>query len=404
MPMMDIQDILVVDDSRVQRRHAVELCQTLGAGSVREAEDGTQCLAMVRQQTPSLLLLDLEMPRQDGVQVMQQMAKLEMAVPIVVLSSKDYLLISTVELMGRELGLPVLGGLQKPLRREPLLDLLQRVWTPRQAQQALEHCPAQEVKAALENGQILPYYQPKVQLSDGRIKGAEMLARWHHPEHGVIGPGRFIPVIEQQGWATELTMLMLKQGLKQWQSWARQGLRLPLSVNLSALSLSGDELVDEIERYMSGSNVPARYIIFEVTETAIVDNLAHAIGCAVRLRLAGLGLSVDDFGTGFATLQQLTRFPFTELKIDQSLVTGISGKPHLIAVFNSIIEMARRLQLATVAEGIESPEDYQLVAERGCHLGQGFHIARPMPAADFLAWARQKPEPPAAATIKENLS
>ncbi|QND86822.1 Two-component system response regulator protein [Chromobacterium vaccinii] len=393
---MDIHDILIIDDSRVQRQHATDLCRQLGIASVREAPDGERGLTLMRVQMPDLLLLDLEMPKQDGVQVMQEMARSGLSTPVIITSGKDYLLISTVELMGRELGLPVLGCLQKPLQRPALLDLMHRVWTPKAERSDDSQLAADEVRVALEKGQIIPYYQPKVNLADGRVKGAEMLARWQHPDQGLIPPSRFIPVIEESGWATELTMLMLRQGLTQWQEWARHGLRLPLSVNLSALSLRGDDLVDEIECYVRGSHVPPRFIIFEVTETAIVDNLAQAIGCAVRLRLAGLGLSIDDFGTGFATLQQLTRFPFTELKIDQSLVTGISDKPHLQAVFNSIIEMARRLQLSTVAEGIETAEDYRLMSERGCQLGQGYYFARPLPAAAFLEWTRQPPVLPTA--------
>jgi EAL domain-containing protein (putative c-di-GMP-specific phosphodiesterase class I) len=135
--------------------------------------------------------------------------------------------------------------------------------------------------------------------------------------------------------------------------------------------------------------VPTRYITFEITETAISDSLTDAIGIAARLRLAGIGLSIDDFGTGFATFQQLTRFPFTELKIDQSLVTAIADKPHLQAITDSIIELGSRMQLCTVAEGIETQQDLDIMQQHGCQLGQGYFIARPMPAAQLLPWAKQ---------------
>ncbi|MEN3031169.1 EAL domain-containing response regulator [Chromobacterium amazonense] len=396
--VLQMDDVLVVEDSAVQRQHACDLCRQLGIVNLRQAADGNEALARMREQLPSLVLIDLEMPGMDGVQLIQQMAKDNLSVPIIVASGKDYLLISTVELMGRELGLPVLGGIKKPLRQQALEDLLRRVWTPPSESSAeVELCQDKDVRLALDQGQLVPYYQPKVTLDGGLLKGAEMLVRWHHPELGVIPPSRFIPVIEACDWATELTLLMLEQGLQQWQEWARRGLRLPLSVNLSALSLKGTTLADEIDQRIRASRVPPRFIVFEITETAVADNLAEAIGIAARLRLSGVGLSIDDFGTGFATFQQLMRFPFTELKIDQSLVTSISNKPHLEAVFNSILELARRLQLTTVAEGIETPKDLSFVGERGCVMGQGYYFTKPLAADQFESWVKnrmqRKPEP-----------
>ncbi|BBF83887.1 diguanylate cyclase [Aquitalea magnusonii] len=389
-PHAGMQDVLIVEDSSLHRQRASDICQQLGFGSIRHAGNGEEGMAMVRERLPDLLLLDLEMPRMDGVQVMQQLAQENLAPPIILTSGKDYMLISTLELMGAGLGLPVLGGLKKPLKQSQLQDLLQRLC--RQASKHGEDCrlydPA-SVRQALEQGQIIPHYQPKVDLKSGHIKGAEMLARWQHPTDGLISPARFIPVIEQQDWATELTLSMLEQGLRQWQEWARHGLRLPLSINLSARSLQDSSLISAVESRLQHSRVPARYIIFEVTETAIADKLTEAIGIAARLRLTGIGLSIDDFGTGFATLQQLTRFPFTELKIDQSLVTSIADKPHLQAITDSIIALGNRMQLCTVAEGIETQQDLDTMLQHGCLMGQGYFIARPMDASQFLLWAKQ---------------
>ncbi|RQO76308.1 two-component response regulator [Aquitalea sp. FJL05] len=390
MPFADMQDVLIVEDSQLHRLLATELCSQLGFSSIRHAANGEEGMAQVRQQVPDLMLLDLEMPRMDGVQVMQQLA-LEKLTPYIILTSgKDYMLISTLELMGCGLGLPVLGGLKKPLQAGAMQDLLARLC--QQSAKAKESCALYDpdaIRLALQEQQIIPYYQPKIDLDSSQLKGAEMLARWQHPSRGLVMPGSFIPVIEQHGWATELTLSMLDQGLLQWQEWARQGLRLPLSINLSARSLQGSTLIGEMESRLHRSKVPARYITFEITETAIADNLPEAIGIAARLRLAGFGLSIDDFGTGFATLQQLTHFPFTELKIDQSLVTSISSKPHLQAIANSIIELGQRMQLTTVAEGIETRQDMELMQARGCNLGQGYFIARPMEAALLQPWAKQ---------------
>ncbi len=409
MQFADLQDVLIIDDSALHRQVAADICADIGFKSIRHAANGDEGLSMIRQQIPHLVLLDLEMPKVDGVQVMQQLAAENLQPHIIVTSGKDYLLISTVELMGRSLGLPVLGGLKKPLKTAELQDLLQRLYAISGAQEKeLDLCEETDIRVALDEGHIIPYYQPKVSLHGGLLKGAEMLARWKHPEQGIIPPARFIPVIESNGWTTELTLKMLEHGLAQWQDWARRGLRLPLSINLSAVSLKGNTLISEIEGRLRKSHVPPRFIIFEITETAIAENLAEAIGIAARLRLGGMGLSIDDFGTGFATLQQLTRFPFTELKIDQSLVTSVADKPHLEAILNSVIELASRMQLTTVAEGIETTTDLDFMHHRGCLMGQGYYIAKPMPADNFTGWVKermqQRHEPAAPASGTEEPS
>jgi len=384
-----ISDLLIVDDSTLHRMHAADL---FGPGvSVRQAGNGQEGLAQLRAALPDLMLLDLEMPQMDGVQMLQHMARENLRVPVVVTSGKDYMLISSVCYMGRELGLPILGGLKKPLRREEFDDLISRLDNDggQEAEREGEFSDS-EIRAALDAGQFEPFYQPKVKLDGGLLKGAEVLARWRHPERGIISPGQFIPVLERCGWITELTMTILRDSLTQWQQWARHGLRLPLSVNLSPLSLKGDELVPAIEAITRDSKVPPRYVIFEITETAVADNLAEAIGIAAQLRLNQFGLSIDDFGTGFATIQQLTRFPFTELKIDQSLVTSVIHKPHLQAVFESVIHLAERLQLTTVAEGVETGDDLGYVSQHGCILGQGYLFTRPLDGEAFGAWVKQR--------------
>lgn len=387
-----VSHVLIIEDSETQALFARDLCRSLGVNEITVAHNGREGLANIRQNPPDLILLDLEMPEVDGVQVLQQMAQEQLILPVIVTSAKDYMLISTVELMGRELGLPVLGGLKKPLAQSDLQDLLARLNRSAKYSTGLSAQPfdSSDIRLALDEKQFIPYYQPKVTLQGNLLKGAEMLARWQHPQHGIVSPAQFIPIIEKNGWATELTLYMLEEGLMQWQEWARRGLRLPLSVNLSALSLQGHELIPEIEERVRSNHVPPRFIIFEITETALSENLAEAIGIAARLRLAGFGLSIDDFGTGFATMQQLTRFPFTELKIDQSLVTSVANKPHITAILSSVIELSHRMQLTTVAEGIESDSDLGFMGKQGCMMGQGFYIARPMEVDQFEVWMKER--------------
>ncbi|WP_246542661.1 EAL domain-containing response regulator [Paludibacterium yongneupense] len=397
MIRLKIEEVLIIEDSAAQAALAADLCRALGVKRVRFARNGQDGLEQLCQSLPDLILLDLEMPVMDGVQVLQEMANDTLHVPLVLVSGKDSQLIASVEMLGRELGLPLLGGLQKPIIASALLDLLLRVWTPVDVSFP-PPCESDAVRRALDLGQIRPYFQPKVDLLTGVPTGAEVLARWEDPQSGLIVPSRFVPVIEAHGWATELTLSMLDQCLAVWPRWMADGMMLPLSINMSASSLLGAKLATEIERRLRDAGVPPRLVIFELTETALVEHLADAIGIAARLRLAGCGLSIDDFGTGFATMQQLTRFPFTELKIDRSLVTEVHRRPHIEQILHCIVEMAGRLNLQTVAEGVETDEERTCLLRNGCTQAQGFLFARPMTAEAFVSWMSARRPAPTART------
>lgn len=389
MPLISKHDVLIVDDSTSQLHALSELCKCISFREVRNAKNGDEALKAMRESIPSLVLLDLEMPQIDGVQVLQKMVQEGIRTPIVLASGKDPALISTVEQMGRELGLPILGALRKPLKKDDLSDLINRVYPTKKVEKSEFYHPDHVIEMALNNGHIIPYYQPKVTLNGRLLKGAELLARWKKDDE-LIPPAQFIPVIEARGWSTELTLQMLRHGLNQWQIWASRGLRLSMSINLSLLSMHGEALIPQIEEMVKKSKVPPRYIIFEITETAVAHNIADAMAVAARLRLAGFGLSIDDFGTGFATMQQLVRFPFTELKIDRSLVNGINNKVHFERIVHSIIELGQRMNLTTVAEGIESLADHKCLNELGCLIGQGYFYSKPLSSKQFEEWISQR--------------
>ncbi|GGY13173.1 EAL domain-containing response regulator [Paludibacterium paludis] len=383
MIISQFRSALIVDDSRSQSMLEDMVCREVGIETVYAAENGLEGLERARAVKPDLILLDLEMPVMDGVEVLQAMAREALAIPLVVTSAKDLRLLNTVELMGRELGLPVLGALSKPVTAPDLADLLARC---RRVSPHPDMVSAREVRDALDQGRVVAYFQPKVDLRDSAVKGCEVLARMFDAGGNVVGPDRFVPVLEAQGWGTELTMAMLDQALAAWKIWHAKGIDLVMSVNISPRSLTGNRLVGEIERRVREAGVPPAAILFEITETAVADTVTDAMAITARLRLAGFGLSIDDFGTGFATVQQLRRFPFTELKVDKSLVTAIAQKPHLAAIFDGVVQLARQLSLTSVAEGVETAADLEALKAHGCEVGQGFLFAQPMPASDLPVW------------------
>lgn len=389
--------VLVVDDSPVQRAHAVQLCRTLGVDLVYEASDGHEALALLELLVlpPDLLLVDLHMPTMDGVEFITQLHQRDQHIPFLVASSQQAGLIHAVEEMSRDLKLPILGSLAKPLVPEQLAQALERFHAGAHLQSAhsgprtLPPITARDLCAAIDARQLHVHYQPKVDMRTGIVRGMEVLARWTHPVLGRIGPDQFIALAEKEHLIHDLTLDVMRQALQQVGQWNAHGLRLGLAINLSPRLLGDANIVQEITALTSQHQVAPEQVVLEITESAGVEHLGAAIGVLARLRLKGFGLSIDDYGTGFSSMQQLARLPFSELKIDRSFVHGAHERRNLCIILQSALDMAQRLDLVSVAEGIETMDDWRLLQQYGCAVGQGYLIGRPMPGEEVLPWLRQ---------------
>ena len=390
-----IASLLVVDDSAVQRQHAVALCRELGIESIYEAGNGSEALELLAMLVlrPSLMIVDLEMPGMDGVELIQQMHQRRLDIPLVVVSRHDTALIQSVETLGGALGLHVVAGLQKPLTAARLGSALARhsagdSVAPEQKQRMLAPPDKAELAQAIDRGDIIAHYQPKVDIRTGIVRGVEALARWQHPQKGMIQPDNFIALAEQEGLIRALTMSILGQALAQAAAWNTRGLKLSVAVNFSPLLLDSPGIVEEISAMLERHSLQAGQVVLEITEGSVVAYLGAGLGVLARLRLKGFGLSIDDYGTGFSSMQQLARIPFTELKIDRSFVHGAHRRKNLRVILQSALDLASRLELVTVAEGIETMEDWRLLQQFGCTIGQGYLIARPMAAAALPQWLK----------------
>lgn len=391
-----IDAVMVVDDSTVQRQYAVSLFVGQGAGTVTEAANGQEALDMLLKlkKLPSLLVLDLEMPRMDGVECMQKLHANNIRLPIVIVSSREPALLTSVETIATHLGMPLLAVLQKPLRQENVTEVIRLLGQiqPAENKKQSGRQPAlteQELREALENNELVAYYQPKVDIRTGIIKGAEALARLQSVKHGFVTPDRFITVAEKHGLINAMTLQMIEQAMQQVVRWNERALPLKIAVNLSALSLDDPDFLQQIMALQEKYQVDPAQLVFEITESAVVSGTGPSLGALARLRLKGFGLSIDDYGTGFSSMQQLTMVPFTELKVDRSFVDGAHEKEHLRVLLQSALDMAHKLKLVTVAEGIETMEDWRLLQASGCHIGQGFLIGKPMPASEFPVWLKE---------------
>lgn len=390
--MPPVESVLIVDDSPLQRTYGADLCRELGVATVHEAGNGLEALAVLDglRVRPQLLIVDLEMPTMDGPELLAHLRQRGVVdIPIIVVSSREHTLIQSVRHMGSVLGLPILGSVQKPLTSNALGAAFGNLKKgAAHLRGKVERLPidVDALRLGIERGEILVHYHPQIDLRTGELHGVEALARWQHPKLGLIAPDQFIPLAEQHGLIHKLTLQVMNQAMLQASIWAAHDLQVSMAINLSPLLFDRADLVQEIAGLQQAHDLKAAQLVFEVTETSLLRELGVALGVLTRLRLRGFGLSLDDFGTGFSSMQQLAQIPFTELKIDRSFVQGACEREQLQVMLRSAIEMANELGLVTVAEGVEAEQELRLLQDYGCRLGQGWLFAKAMPAADLDKW------------------
>jgi diguanylate cyclase (GGDEF)-like protein len=247
-----------------------------------------------------------------------------------------------------------------------------------------------EVRPAMERGDFTLYFQPQIALRTGRVTGVEALLRWRHPERGMIPPLQFISLIERTALVGPVTLHVIDLALRQSARWRGRGLELGMSVNLSVCNLHDPELPGQIESLLARHSVPAAALTLEVTESAAMADPTTAAGVLGALRELGVGVSIDDFGSGHASIAYLAKLPVGELKIDRSFVTNMTESPRDEAIVRTTIDLARHLELHVVAEGIESPDVCERLTAMGCDTGQGYLISRPAPAEELTPWLTER--------------
>jgi diguanylate cyclase (GGDEF)-like protein len=243
-----------------------------------------------------------------------------------------------------------------------------------------------ELRAGLETGQLTVFYQPKSDAHTGMVVGMEALARWVHPTRGMLPPDEFIPLAENTGLIGELTFEVLRQALSQARSWHQQGMRLGVSVNLSARQLTDLDLPRAVEALLSEFGLAPTVLTLEVTESTIMADPSRTLSVLRLLAELGICLSIDDFGTGYSSLSYLKRVEAHELKIDKSFIMGMSHNSNDAVIVRSTIELGHNLGLRMVAEGVEDAETWRLLRALGCDVVQGFHLSRPLPPAEITRW------------------
>jgi diguanylate cyclase (GGDEF)-like protein len=246
-----------------------------------------------------------------------------------------------------------------------------------------------EIRLAVEENQLSLYVQPKIDFATGQVIAAETLVRWQHPERGLLSPDMFIPFAEQTGHVSKISFWMLSEAARYAAAWQKQGLDIPLAVNLSARDLIDIELPNKLKEILKKHQLFANSLSLEITESSIMDDPARSLDTVERIARMGIKLSIDDFGTGYSSLAYLKRLPVNELKIDKSFVMNIEHDQNDTTIVKSTIELGHNLGLKVVAEGIENISAWNILKAMGCDYGQGYYMSKPMPAETFLAWTNQ---------------
>ncbi|HUO95271.1 MAG TPA: EAL domain-containing response regulator [Steroidobacteraceae bacterium] len=367
--------LLVVDDQPDILDFVGQVAESVGY-EVRLANDAKAFREAVRSFRPSLMILDLQMPQTDGIELIRELGAAGTRASILISSGMDQRVLQSAEQLGVAHGLKMAGFLQKPIMLADLEAILgQHLQAPR--------VPTEdELRRAIDRAQLLVHYQPKCTLADGRwaVVGVEGLIRWEHPELGLVYPDAFIALAEKTGLIAALTDFVLQEGIRQLSLWRAQGTELDLSINLSPHLVRELDFPDQLSDLMRNHGLDNSRLTLEITETAALEDPARTRDILTRLRVKSFGLSLDDFGTGFSSLTQLYRMPFNELKVDKSLGMELHQSSEARTIVRSLVDLAHNLGLRVCTEGVETAAALQFLEVAGSDYVQGYYLGRPVAA------------------------
>lgn len=382
--------ILLLDDEPFMLKLLGHMLANLGFTQVISCNSGRAALTSFDSQNnpPDLILLDLNMPEMDGVQFVRYLVERLYTGSLILISGEDERMLQAAVKLVQAHEIRVLGSLHKPVKPETLSALLNKWAPPLLGSSRTENkvYGADEVHVAINKGELVNYYQPKVAVTTGRVVGVETLVRWRHPLDGLVFPDQFIGVAEAHGLIDDLTRVVLTGALAQAKVWQEAALGLRVAVNVSMDNLASLDFPDFVLELATVTGVSPQQVVLEVTESQLMRDLRAPLEILTRLRLKRFRLSIDDFGTGNSSLAQLRDIPFDELKIDQSFVHRAWCDETLRAIYDASLGLARQLDMAVVAEGVEDWDDWNLLRRTGCDFAQGYFISRPMPAVDIPGW------------------
>ncbi|SFV16163.1 EAL domain, c-di-GMP-specific phosphodiesterase class I (or its enzymatically inactive variant) [Pseudoduganella namucuonensis] len=390
---MDIAQLqfLVAEGEPAQRQALVEMLKRLGAKQVADVPDGHAVLRHLGAgfaPTVNIAILDLALPGMDALELIRRLSELGSRAGIIVAGAQKPDVLFSIETMAHAYGVDLLGAIAKPVGEQRLQSLIANYVVPGTvaAKPAGPVFGFAEVGRGLQAREFDPYFQPKIELETGQVKGLEMFARWTHPELGVLGPAAFMSALEENNRIDFLDWSMIEKTVAACRALHDKGTPISFSINVDRATLAHPQFIAQITACLERHRILADYITFEMTESAVLSADPHFLERLLRLRMMGFGLAIDDYGTGRSNLQLLAAVPFTELKIDRSFVDGASRRRAISTVLKSCLTLAKSLDRRSVAVGVETKQDWDFLQGLGCTYAQGYYIAKPMPVDEFPGW------------------
>lgn len=391
MRKQTIQTIAVVDDEAEIAKLLAEMAYGQGF-----AADTFQCadklLAARKDKHYAVTVLDLSLPDMDGFEVLralgEQLCHAQAVEPLVLISGHDRSVLSAARRRAEKLGLRILGSLTKPVRAPEFAHMLASITASPATPDSRVLVSAADLQRGIDNDEMLAFVQPQVSLRTGEWVGLEALVRWKHPQFGLLTPDRFVPLAESTGLALALTRAVILQALGIAQrARDQQGFSGTLAINLAPVSLTDPHFPEAMARLVQEVPWDPARLCFEVTETSVAADPDLALEILARLHMRGFRLSLDDFGTGHSTLENLSLMPVSELKVDMNFVRpGLQDRTARVITEQSIA-LGRELGMRVVAEGVETLSHWQWLRKAGCDNAQGYFISRAIPGHLLRGWS-----------------
>ncbi|MCG8547056.1 MAG: EAL domain-containing response regulator [Alphaproteobacteria bacterium] len=385
--MTNTGDRLLIIDDEPKLAKIIARGGTMSGYAAEYTDQPDAFFSKLRAWQPSVVVVDLQMPQTDGIEVLRIMAEVGSDAKVVVCSGIDMRTIETAMRLGGELGLNMAGALNKPVRLAEIRELLEGLKSD-----SFE-TSRDNLNKAMRDDELFLVYQPKVDLRSGSVAGVEALLRWRTPAGIVLPPDSFLPFAEDQGLMDPLTDWVLQHAVDQLKQWTADGLQINLAVNISATNLNDLTLPDTLSELCRAADLPPSNLTLELTETATMNDAAKMMEVLARFRIKEFSLSIDDFGTGYSSLTQLQRLPFCEIKIDKSFVIGMDHAKESAVIAKTVVDMGHNLGLAVCAEGVENEPSLEMLRAFGCDYAQGYFFSKPVEAADIPQFFSPKARP-----------
>lgn len=389
-------NVLLVDNTPSQRMTLEHRLNAMGIKQVTHANGALNALERIKNSSSKfdLVIADLLMEPMDGIGLMRELANQAATYrpPLAVFGTLDKTVERAIHSLAKALDYPLAGFIGNPLHNTGLAHIFENLATRQPSIRRAKPCAEPkcsefslaEILEGLAQDQFEPHFQPKVSARTLNLAGVEALARWNHPECGLVTPEAFIPVLEKSGDIHRLTDIIADKTIKSLALFSQHGIDTSASINLSLSQLDHYDAVERLRQLASKYGVANRRITVEITESARIRNLAVTLEALSRLRLHGFGLSLDHFGAGYSSIRNLDILPASELKIDPSYIADINLNSIHRKLVKSFVDLGRHIGATVVAEGIETERQCQYLTQIGCAVLQGYHIDKAMSAEQLI--------------------